>query len=361
MKTLIVQNYWTPYRSDLFEALSKIADIEVLYLGAIGPDRKWKMENTTFSYLTVPSRKFGPFTFSSLEEIDFSLYGQVVVIEHLENLFSILKIVRKFKGRYFLWSGMFDDMYPDKPLYGKLVERIKKLYRPFLYRAKGYFAYSSLTRNMFLGNGISPGKIEVIKQASRIMLLLEIESSPPEELRISCHGPLRVLSLGYLRREKNNEFLVHVCKQFSKDELVLTIVGDGPEKERLKGLSPENVVFKDYLQGEIKFREYLEADIFVLPTIRDPWALTVNEAMAYGLPVICSNRAGAKDLISDNGFVIDPYNGEELYNALNTFVRDRGLVRIMGKRSREIIADYSIEKSVEQIANIILNKDRMDV
>ncbi len=354
MKTLIVQNYWTPYRSDLFEALSGIADIEVLYLGEIGSDRKWNMESVPFPYLTVPSRKLGPFTFSSLKGVDFSKYSQVVVIEHLENIFSILKIVRKFRGRYFLWSGMFTGMYPDKPLYGKLVEGIKKLYRPLLYQAKGYFAYSSLTKEMLLSAGVPGEKISIIKQASRIKMLPELKTADLAENRSSGKGPLRVLSLGYLRPEKNNELLVRVCGRFSKDELILTIVGDGPEKERLKSVAPENTVFKDYLRGEAKFREYLNADLFVLPTIRDPWALTVNEAMACGLPVICSNRAGARDLISGNGFVVDPYSEDQLYNALNTFVRDRGLVKKMGRKSMEIIADYTIEKSAEQIAGIIL-------
>ena len=357
MKILILQNYWTPYRSDLFEALSKLADIDVLYLGMIGNDRKWQMEAVTFEHATVSTRKLGPFTLSNLKGIDFKKYGQVIVIEHLENLFSILKIVRKFPGRYILWSGMFTDMYPDKPLYGKVLDVVKRIYRPFLYRAKRYFASCSLTKEMFLKNGIPSGKIDIIKQAARINMLPELKGADPVEHRGRRKGPLRVLSLGYLRSEKNNGFLIDVCRRFTKDTLMLTIVGDGPEKERLQCDAPDNVVFKDYLQGEDKFREYLAADVFVLPTIRDPWALTVNEAMAYGLPVICSRRAGARDIVTGNGYVIDPYNADELYRALDAFVQDRNLVQLMGRRSIKISEEYSIEKSAQQIAEIILKKD----
>ncbi len=348
MKTLIVQNYWTPYRSDLFEELSGLSDIEVLYLGNIGNDRLWKMEKANFKYITVPSRRIGPFIFSKLKGVDFSVYDRVIVLEHMENIFSILRIIKKFKGKFFLWSGMFSNMYPDKPNYEIIVNIFKKIYRPFLYRAEFYFAYSSLTKEMLASNGVNSEKIKIIKQASRVE---EIAEEKIDNKDVSA--PLKILSLGYLRKEKNNEFLVRVCSRFSKEELILTIAGDGPEKENLKKISGNNIIVKDYLDGVEKYREYLNADLFILPTIRDPWALTVNEAMFYGLPVICSNRAGAKDLIEGNGFVIDPWDEEGLFSILESLVKDRKSIIEMGKRSREIIEDYSIEKAAEQINRLI--------
>ena len=354
MKTLIVQNYWTPYRSDLFEALSGLTDIEVLYLGNIGSDRLWEMEKVKFKYISVQSNKKGPFIFSNISNVDFSIYDQVVVLEHMENIFTVLKIIKKFPDRFFLWSGMFNNMYPDKPLYGGVVDLFKRVYRPFLYRARGYFAYSSLTRDMFLSCGVASDKIEIIKQASRVVETGESEQEYDINLIKSNRKPLKVLSLGYLRKEKNNDFLIRVCSRFTKEELILTVVGNGPEKENLENIAGNNIVLKDYLEGEAKSRVYTNADLFILPTIRDPWALTVNEAMFYGLPVICSNRAGVKDIIDGNGYIIDPWDEEELFNILRGLVSIRDRVPEMGKRSKAIIAEYSIEKAAEQLAGILL-------
>ncbi len=351
MKTLIVQNYWTPYRSDLFEALSLLSDIEVLYLGNIGSDRLWNMEKVHFKYITVPAKKIGPFTFSTFKEVDFSLYDRVVVLEHMENIFSILKIIKKFPGRFYLWSGMFNNMYPDKPGYEVIVNLFKKIYRHFLYNAEKYFAYSSLTKEMFIENGVDPVKIEIIKQASRVGNTLKAETKNRKPLNIGVTAPLKILSLGYLRKEKNNEVLVRICSRFSKEDLILTIVGDGPEQDNLKNIAGNNIIFKDYLEGDAKFSEYRDADLFILPTIRDPWALTVNEAMSWGLPVICSNRAGARDMIEGNGIVIDPFNEDELFDAIKTFVDNRILCLEMGSKSLEIVKNYTIEYAARQIAD----------
>jgi glycosyltransferase involved in cell wall biosynthesis len=356
VKLLIVQNYWTPYRNYLFHELAAQPgiELEVLYLGAVGADRKWRSQNADFKVIQATSRRLGPFVISDLSDLSFDTYDAVILLEHLENIFSILKIARRSKGRYILWSGMFEDMYPDKPSYGRAVSFFKKLYRSFLYRARHYLAYSSLTRAMFEANGVPAERITVMPQVARIESIPAIEGKRPEEYRRDRRGPLQVLSLGYLRPEKNNLSLARVCRRFSSDQLHLTIVGDGPQAQVLREEAGENVEVLDYLEGTAKFEKYLASDVFVLPTVRDPWGLVVNEAMYYGLPVICSERAGAKDAIDGNGFVYDPFDEEALYRHIDFFVRNRDQVTGMGRRSREIIeTKYSAEHAIATLKEVL--------
>jgi len=353
LKTLIVQNYWTPYRHELFTELMKYSDIEILYLGNVGSDRLWMKEECIFPSIQLEAKKWGPFLFSSLQGIDFSKFDQIVLLEHLENIFTILKLAGIFKGRFILWTGMTKDAHPEKPYYDFFTNIIKFWYRKLLYKANIFFAYSELTREMLLDQGVPDENIKIIHQASRIIEIPEILNSNPVELRKERKGPLRLLSLGYLRKEKNNDFLIKVCSRFSKDVLELLIVGDGPEKAKLKTIAGSNVKFKGYLAGEEKFKEYLYADVFVLPTIRDPWALVVNEAMYYGLPIICSNRAGARDVVKDNGYVIDPFNEDDLYQAIKTLVGNRALCNKMGRSSLKIIKNYSIPFAAKQISELL--------
>jgi glycosyltransferase involved in cell wall biosynthesis len=353
LKTLIVQNYWTPYRHELFTELVKYSDIEVLYLGEIGSDRLWEKEECSFPTIQLKAKKRGPFLFSSLRGIDFSKFDQIVLLEHLENIFTILKLAGIFKGRFILWTGMAKDAHPERPGYDFFTNIIKGWYRRSLYRANIFFAYSGLTREMLLDYGVSDDSIKIIHQASRIRDLAEIRDKDPVDLRKGRSGPLRLLSLGYLRKEKNNDFLIKVCNRFDNEELELLIVGDGPEREKLQSMAGNNVRFKGYLEGEDKFREYLSADVFVLPTIRDPWALVVNEAMYYGLPIICSNRAGARDIVKDNGFVIDPFDEDDLFKAIQVLVGNRELCEKMGRRSVQIVQDYTISFTVKQMAEIL--------
>jgi glycosyltransferase involved in cell wall biosynthesis len=70
---------------------------------------------------------------------------------------------------------------------------------------------------------------------------------------------------------------------------------------------------------------YAASDLLVFPSLADPWGLVVNEAMACGLPVLCSQLAGcADDLIApgETGWLCDPTDPAGLRDALNHALGD---------------------------------------
>jgi 1,2-diacylglycerol 3-alpha-glucosyltransferase len=102
---------------------------------------------------------------------------------------------------------------------------------------------------------------------------------------------------------------------------------------------------------------YAFASCFVLPSIREPWGLVVNEAMASGLPVLVSKRCGcAADLVEEgsNGFLFDPCDEAALsqhlqwMSSLSSQRRDE-----MGQRSREIVSQYSPENFANEVVRSI--------
>ena len=75
---------------------------------------------------------------------------------------------------------------------------------------------------------------------------------------------------------------------------MLSIVGNGPELERLQSIKlPLNLEIK--YEGVAPFQQlpryYHEADIYVFPTLADEWGVVVNEAMIAGLPVLVAAMA----------------------------------------------------------------------
>lgn len=347
---LIVQNYWTPYRDALFNELSKLIDLTVFYLGEVGSDRHWSSpQRCSYKVIVGSPRRMGPFLFTPLKGVTPGQYTHIVVSEHLENIFTMLKIAALRGRNYFVWCEMFLHMYPDKPLYAKAVSLLKRLYRPLLYRARGYLSFSTSTEALFLSEGVSQKLIHQVYQTAFVDESREQEGLIENKLSTPPTLPLKVLSMGYLRPEKNNHLLIEVCSRFSREEVVLTIAGDGPERERLERIASDNVVFTGHLEGSGKISAYLEADLFVLPTVRDPWGLVVNEAMHYGLPVICSSQAGAKDLVCDNGVIFDPYDKEGLFLALSLFLEDPARLQKMGRASRARISEFTHENAARQI------------
>jgi UDP-glucose:(heptosyl)LPS alpha-1,3-glucosyltransferase len=82
---------------------------------------------------------------------------------------------------------------------------------------------------------------------------------------------------------------------------------------------------------------YAAADLFIFPTFYDPFGMVATEAMASGLPVICSSRAGVAELITDgeDGLVVsEPWNPSALAGALAKLTADRSLRQRLGEAAR---------------------------
>ena len=101
---------------------------------------------------------------------------------------------------------------------------------------------------------------------------------------------------------------------------------------------------------------YSLAEAFVLPSLKEEWGLVVNEAMACSLPVLVSRAAGCvEDLLEGsslgfeavqectNGYVFDPTSVHALTRALELSAESQHRRLKMGKRSREIVENFSCE------------------
>ena len=102
--------------------------------------------------------------------------------------------------------------------------------------------------------------------------------------------------------------------------LVLLGTGDGREKlERyVKKRGIEGLEFPGFQQIDTLPRWYAGAGAFVHPALEEPWGLVINEAMASGLPVLCSRTTGASELVEDgvNGFLFDPRDAAQIAGLL---------------------------------------------
>ncbi len=173
------------------------------------------------------------------------------------------------------------------------------------------------------------------------------------------------LYVGRFSPEKNIMLLLKAYKRL-KDKgkgaeyWGLILVGNGPQRKEIEGFIKDNGIRDTFLPGFIQKEEiprfYAISDIFVLPSISEPWGLVVNEAMASGLPVLISNRCGCyPDIAQDgiNGFSFDPLNEDELFGFMKNVTKGKYNLETMGRASLEIIKEYTPEKIAKIIANAI--------
>ena len=136
----------------------------------------------------------------------------------------------------------------------------------------------------------------------------------------------------------------------------LLFVGDGVLRGDLENYSAKhqvpNVCFAGFRNQTELPRYFGVGDVLVLPSSTEPWGLVVNEAMNFGLPVICSNQVGcAADLVKpdENGYVFPAGDIDALAGSLAAMLTDKGRRSAMGERSRALIADWGFRNDLEGV------------
>lgn len=155
-----------------------------------------------------------------------------------------------------------------------------------------------------------------------------------------------VLSIGQFIHRKGYDILLQSAAGLEQGTGVY-IVGGEPTEEYLQlcqELGLTNVHFLGFMKKAQLVKYYRAADVFALSTREDIWGLVINEAMAYGLPVVTTDRCVAGlELVEDgvNGYIVPVEDAGTLAQRLNdTLNGDPGE---MGSRSLEKIRPYTIE------------------
>ncbi len=165
-----------------------------------------------------------------------------------------------------------------------------------------------------------------------------------------------VLFVGRLAPEKGVLDLLAAVRQLSDDSLHVLVVGDGPQRQELEGYARQHGLARVHFAGFQNYsqvpRFYALADIFVLPSHVEPWALVINEAMNFNLPIVASSISGAvPDLVGHgrNGLLFEPGDVKELAGHLRTLVGNPRLRKEMGARSKERIIGWDFEQGIRGV------------
>jgi glycosyltransferase involved in cell wall biosynthesis len=173
---------------------------------------------------------------------------------------------------------------------------------------------------------------------------------------------IRFLYSGSLSERKGFDILleaIHLLIQQGCSNFEVVIAGKGP-LETLMLQMPANVqamiTFMGFQQHDTLPEIYASCDVMVFPTRYDGWGMVVPEAMASGMPVIASIRAGATDdLIKDtyNGLVIDSDDVRDLSRKMEFFVNNPEDIYRMGIRAQEDVNIVSTKIGVQQIEKLV--------
>ena len=167
---------------------------------------------------------------------------------------------------------------------------------------------------------------------------------------------LRILYVGSGFRRKGVAAAIaavaHLTRPFR-----LFIVGKGRAGEYRRMAQRMGIVGSVVFTGPRKDVElfYQGSDLFIFPTLYDPFSNATLEAMAHGLPVITSRFNGVSELIrtGENGFVVqDPLDSAAIGNCLQDLT-DEAYRRSMGEQAAETAAAFTMQQNVCETLEVI--------
>lgn len=178
------------------------------------------------------------------------------------------------------------------------------------------------------------------------------------EVRKSMGVPeecILLLSIGELNVNKNHQVVVKALAKLNHKNVHYAVAGLGDQKENLLNLARElGVENQFHLLGyrTDALKLYKSADIFVFPSFREGLSVSMMEAMASGLPIICSKIRGNTDLVQniDAQFVCNEV--EALYKKINNLITSKTLQEQLAQENKGNIDHFSLNNVLEEIKNI---------
>ena len=199
--------------------------------------------------------------------------------------------------------------------------------------------------------------IMVIYNAVDLDLINNIQPKKYDFLR-----EINIISVGRLVKQKGFERLIEVFKIFNKafPNSRLLICGEGKDGKKLEDYVHTNKMDNNILLlGNRKdvYSLMKSSDLFVLLSRSEAFGIVFIEAMACGLPVMGGNVDGIKEIIKDNGYLVDVDETPESYmktaEIMINLIKNKELMERMKNRSLKLVKEFDIKNTIKKYEGLL--------
>ena len=215
---------------------------------------------------------------------------------------------------------------------------------------------SEWSKQALISQGVSGSKIIVVPLAFEVgkaeqpsKLSKSIMFTKDSRPIFTPQKPLRVLFLGQVILRKGIQYLIEAAKLLKDEPIYFDVVGPiGISEEALKSV-PSNMNLHGPVTRDRTKEFYQNADLFILPTLSDGFALTQLEAMARGLPVIATSSCGQVVTHGVDGLIVPTRDPKALADACRLILQDPGKLRLMSAATKSKVEQFSLTKLRENL------------
>lgn len=329
MKILFMTNMPSPYRVDFFNEMGKSCELTVMFERERDHSRDARYKADKYK------------NFKAVFPKGIAVGAAEAFCPSVISLLSKKKFDHIIVGNYYTPTGMLAIEYLRLmriPFIlstdGGMVKEDSgfkyKLKKHFIGSASGWLSTGKMTTDYLTYYGADREKTVVYPFTSlwkKDILDNPLTTAEKNVFRqkLGMSEKIIVISVGQFIHRKGYDVLLKACTDLDEG-IGVYIIGGTPTEEYLqmkKELHLEQVHFVDFMNKQALAEYYKAADLFVLPTREDIWGLVVNEAMAYGVPVITTNRCVAGVELIENGVtgeIVPSDDVEALRGAIANYV-----------------------------------------
>lgn len=195
---------------------------------------------------------------------------------------------------------------------------------------------SNLTRNIVIGKyGINPEKVVTVYNAVEPY---QHENKIPFE---KGFDEKIVTFLGRITTQKGPEFFVEAAHRVLQkmDNVRFVMAGSGDMMNKMIGRAAQLKItnkfhFTGFLKGDDVFRMLRMSDVYIMPSVSEPFGISPLEAMQAGVPVIISHQSGVAEILS-NAIKIDYWDVEEMAEAIHGIIKYPTLSRMLARHGKK--------------------------
>ena len=227
--------------------------------------------------------------------------------------------------------------------------------------ADGIIAVSQLTKESIVHDyGIPADKISVVHNSIDVSDAepLDGENTYHYLTAMKQHGYRVVTNVGRLTIQKGLPNLLRAAKEvvLREPKTLFLLVGAGEQYHELIELAADlgigkNVILTGFLRGKQWRDAFATADLFVLPSISEPFGLTPLEAIGYGTPVLLSKQSGVSEVLN-NALKVDFWDINEMANLITGALRSPSLCEELHANAYREYEQMSWHESAEKLLSL---------
>ena len=238
-------------------------------------------------------------------------------------------------------------------------EKIFELEREGFKTADKIVAVSQLTKNTVTKHyGIKESKVEVVHNGIDEDYFTQKQIFNNKLANLKRDGSKIVLFLGRITIQKGPDYFIKMAQKVLKEEekVYFLLVGSGDMEKYIMRMAAElgisdRVLFVGWLKGNDLAHAYQAADLFVMPSVSEPFGIVPLEAMINNTPVLISKQSGVAE-VTRNVLKVDFWDVDEMANKVLSVLAYDSLNNQLIQTGREEVRDINWQKAAHKCLNI---------